>query len=189
MDQSSLATNSEVAGFLLRGLAVYLTLPLVAFLVYGLLSRENLPQAALKPFAGYSTGVVAAVLPVLFFPFARLEVPFTWLEVGMSGPGERPFAALFFLLPFHAGAIGVGFMAALIAGRFERLVAAISVWVGATLGYGGVVYKAISYTAEVSPFDPLSFVTMASYPLVALIGASLALRLHWTGRVSSPGWH
>ena len=189
MDQSTLATNSEVAAFLLRGLAVYLTLPLVAFLLYGLLSRENLLQATLKPFAGYSAGVVAAGIPVLLFPFARLKVPFTWLEVGMSGPGERPVLGLLFLLGFHAGAVGVGFLAALIAGRFELLVAAISVWVGETLGYEGVVYKAISYTAEVSPFDPLSFVATASYPLVALIGGILALRLRRQGRMPSPGWH
>ncbi len=179
MSQDQLATNAEVAKFLLKALPIYLAVPLVGLLFYGLLTRENLLRVTLRPFVGYSVGLLAAGVPVLFFPFTRFEVPFTGLDVAMGGFGESPILALLFLLVFHIVAIGVGFLAALVAGRFELLIAAISVWAGVTLGYLTVIYRAISYTAEISPFDPivvLHFFTTISYPLVALIGGAIAAR-------------
>jgi hypothetical protein len=175
--QAEPTANGEVGELVLRALPVYLGVPLAGFLLYGLLSRGNLVRAALRPFAGYSAGLAAMAVAVFFF-VSRFEVPFGLFDVLMGGFGSRPLLALVFLLLSHVGALVVGLLAALIAGRFELLVAALSVWAGATLGYKALICLVLSYTLEGAcwPFDPLDFVWAVSYLVLALIGGGIAAR-------------
>jgi hypothetical protein len=179
--QAEPTANGEVGELVLRALPVYLGVPLAGFLLYGLLSRGNLVRAALRPFAGYSAGLAAMAVAVFFF-ISRFEVPFGLFDVLMGGFGSRPLLALLFLILSHVGSLVVGLLAALIAGRFELLVAALSVWAGATLGYKAVTCRVLSYTLEGAcwPFDPFDFifdfVGAVSYLVLALIGGVIAAR-------------
>lgn len=160
----------EALAFLSGAVPLYLAGAFAAFLVFGIVSGRGVREGALWPFAGFVVGMFLAGLLSFLFPFNLLMA----LMTDFTGP---PLTELLFrisaLVIAHAVAFGTGFLAARVAGSMERVVAAISVWVGASLGFGA----SIAYSADVPVFDPLIFVMYVTYALAAMWGGVWVSRM------------